>query len=289
MSPADDDVVPLQVELGGDLLCLLISHSAHNKDDDLVEPVEGGVAWGGEGEVLVTELAFDRRLHHRPHIRLVLQQNVLDFLEVGGEELLGLGEVVFVLEEVAGPLLLPCVLQNLVDESHRLLRHPPALQQLLQLHHLIIIFVAEGEEETQSELFHLADGPLALLEHNLFNHFIVSGFVFVARDEFLFDFGDIVEASAFDDFAELFEDVEVLGGVAFALLELREVLDHPLHVLNGLKLGLAGSVGEELLDESMDAFGDLSEVLVHDLLEELVLFGRQDHLLHVLPQVRQML
>ena len=81
----------------------------------------------------------------------------------------------------------------------------------------------------------------------------------------------------------------MFSSIPLLLLELGEVLDHSLHVLDGLELGLALLVGEELLHQAVDAVRHLAEVLVHDLREELVVLLRKNHLPQLLLQVRQVL
>lgn len=74
----------------------------------------------------------------------------------------------------------------------------------------------------------------------------------------------------------------MLGGIPLALLELWEVLDDPLHVLDGVELCLTLLGLQELLHHIVDRIGHISEVREHYLLEEAILVAREDDLLHFL-------
>jgi hypothetical protein len=74
----------------------------------------------------------------------------------------------------------------------------------------------------------------------------------------------------------------MLGRTSLTLLELREVLNHSLHVLNGFELCLRLLVSEELLHQSVNLLCHLSKVLVHHRLVKHVIFTAEYNLLHLL-------
>ena len=56
----------------------------------------------------------------------------------------------------------------------------------------------------------------------------------------------------------------MLGSVSLTLLELWEVLNHSLHVLNRIELGLTLLGVEELFDERLNLVGEIPEIVVQD-------------------------
>lgn len=77
----------------------------------------------------------------------------------------------------------------------------------------------------------------------------------------------------------------MLRGVPLAFLELREVVNNPLHVLNGCKLGMTLLVFQEVLDQIVNVFRHLPEILIHNTSIECVLVRRKHHLFHLLLNV----
>ena len=74
----------------------------------------------------------------------------------------------------------------------------------------------------------------------------------------------------------------MLGGVAFALLELRKVLDDSLHVLDSLELSLALLLVKEPLHHIVNSVGHFAEVVEHQVFEELIVVTGQNDLFHLL-------
>ena len=70
-------------------------------------------------------------------------------------------------------------------------------------------------------------------------------------------------------------------GVPLTLLKLWEILNYPLHIFYGFELSLALFVVEKFLDQVVDVFSHLAEVLVHYLLEEFVVIARQHYFPHI--------
>ena len=103
-----------------------------------------------------------------------------------------------------------------------------------------------------------------------------------AASDLLFELRDLIQLFLVNAAAQFVDQVRVLGGVALALLELREVLNDTLHVLDRLALGLAILVLEEALYERVDGVCHVAEVAVHLLGEELIIVAGEDNLLHVI-------
>lgn len=80
----------------------------------------------------------------------------------------------------------------------------------------------------------------------------------------------------------------MLRRVTLAGLELREVLNHSLHILNGTELGLTLLRAQECLYEGLNLRIELSIVGVLDFLEEGIINGRKDDFFHFFRKVFQM-
>lgn len=79
----------------------------------------------------------------------------------------------------------------------------------------------------------------------------------------------------------------MLGRVPLTSLELREVLDHSLHVFNRVELGLTLLRVQEGLDKFLNLSVELSVVGVFHFLEEGIITGRKDDFFHFFGEVLQ--
>jgi hypothetical protein len=119
------------------------------------------------------------------------------------------------------------------------------LEHYLEFVDFVSVFVSKSKEKHESQRLQLID---SIFFNQLLNYFEVFISCVAAADNFLLDFGHLVQVSGLDQFSEFLQNIEMLRGVSFSLFELREVFDDALHVLNTIELRLTLLVVQELLD-----------------------------------------
>ena len=93
-----------------------------------------------------------------------------------------------------------------------------------------------------------------------------------ARCKLLFYLAEIVERPAFDQALQLLQNIEMLGRITLTLLELGEVLNHALHIFNGVELGGTFLGLQKLVDMVLDFTGEVSKIGVHNFAIEKIIF-----------------
>ena len=220
-------------------------------------------------------------------IGFVLHIDILDLSKHTLEDLLRLGQHVFLLKQVRFPLWLARITAQQINNLQLPLRYTLRSTQFLQLINHLVSLISNWEKQKQPELLFFR--CLSTL-HDLWDPLEVVMFAWISCSGYkvLFNLTNLIEITPLNELLQLLEDVKMLGCISFVLLELREVLNHSLHVFNCFELGLRLFRWHEGSHELFDLLCELTEVLVHYSSEEFIVVTAKNKLSHLRLQVFKM-
>lgn len=138
-----------------------------------------------------------------------------------------------------------------------------------------VFLVSDAEQENQFKLLGLLSlGVLDDLLDTLEDGVLV---VSLCVAHVLLQLRHVIQILVGDHRANLLNQIEVLCAVAFALLELGEVLNQPLHVLDRTELRVRLLLLQVALHVLLDLFCYLAIVVEHNFGEEVVIVLRDHH------------